>query len=99
MFPSPKAVFLGQELVARLDARGGRVNRQLRRLEFDEPVPQGTVLTSEGKEVGTVTSASGTSGLALVWREVEPGDRVDAGATGTTVVEIPQKTAGSFTTS
>ncbi len=94
-----KGCFLGQELVARLDSRGGRVNHHLRVLEFESPVAVGTRLMAGEKEVGTVTSAAGTSGLSLLWREVEPGDVILAGGIPTTVKELPQKTAGSFTTS
>lgn len=94
-----KGCFLGQELVARLDSRGGRVNQNLRILEFESPVEAGTPLRAGEKDVGTVTSATGTSGLALLWREVEPGDVILAGGTPTTVKELPPKTAGSFTTS
>lgn len=94
-----KGCFLGQELVARLDSRGGRVNRHLRLLEFDSPVKAGTELHSDERQVGKVTSSAGDIGLALVWREVEQGDRIVAGGIGTTVLEIPHKTAGSFTAS
>lgn len=92
-----KGCFLGQELVARLDSRGGRVNRHLRRLEFDSPVPVGTTLVASGREVGTVTTSSGGRGLALVWRDVGPGDRVEAGGVGATVREVPHKTERAFT--
>jgi folate-binding protein YgfZ len=84
-----KGCFLGQELVARLDSRGGRVNRHLRILDFESPVPVGAPLRSDDKDVGTVTSASGNRGLALVWREVEPGDRVEANGVGVTVRAVP----------
>lgn len=92
-----KGCFLGQELVARLDSRGGRVNRHLRILQLDSPVAAGTTLTADDKDVGTITSVSGRRGLALVWREVEPGSRIDAGGVGATVEEIPQKSEPAFT--
>ena len=92
-----KGCFLGQELVARLDSRGGRVNRHLRILQLESPVAPGTILSTGGKEVGTVSSVSGLRGLGLVWREVKPGDRVDAGGVGATVEEIPQKSEPVFT--
>lgn len=92
-----KGCFLGQELVARLDSRGGRVNHHLRILEFDSPVPVGARLSAGEREVGEVTTASGSRGLALVWREVGPGDRVFAGSVTGTVSEIPQKTERDFT--
>lgn len=92
-----KGCFLGQELVARLDSRGGRVNRHLRILQFDSPVAAGTTLSADGKEVGTATTVSGLRGLGLVWREVEPGARVDADGVGATVEQIPQKSEPAFT--
>ncbi|MGF1618800.1 MAG: YgfZ/GcvT domain-containing protein [Acidimicrobiia bacterium] len=92
-----KGCFLGQELVARLDSRGGRVNRHLRILQLDSPVAAGAALSADGKGVGTVTSVSGLRGLALVWREVEPGARVDAEGVGATVQRIPQKSEPAFT--
>lgn len=92
-----KGCFLGQELVARLDSRGGRVNQHLRILEFDEPVPTGATLKAGDREVGTVTTSSGSLGLALVWREVEPGDRIDAGGVAATVRAVPQKSESTFT--
>lgn len=95
-----KGCFLGQELVARLDSRGGRVNHHLRMLEFSrEGVEVGTELTTPERTVGRVSTAAGTSGLALLWREVEPGSMVLAGDVETSVLALPQKTAGSFTTS
>ena len=84
-----KGCFLGQELVARLDSRGGRVNRHLRILDFDDQVAAGTSLRSGDKDVGTVTTTSGNNGLGLVWREVEPGDRIEADGVGVTVRAVP----------
>jgi hypothetical protein len=37
--------------------------------------------------------------MGLLWREVQPGDVVSAGGVEATVVDLPQKTAGSFTAS
>jgi folate-binding protein YgfZ len=53
-----KGCYLGQETVARIDALG-HVNRKLVgvRLSGDRPVEPGTPLTSEGKQVGSVTSS------------------------------------------
>src|SRR5207245_11738420 len=70
-----KGCFLGQELVCRIDARG-HVNRFLRRLRADTPIARGAAVLAGGKEVGTVTSAAGTVGLAMVRRQVEPGTAV-----------------------
>lgn len=84
-----KGCFLGQELVARLDSRGGRVNHHLGILEFDSPVAVDTPLHAGEKEVGRVTSASGDAGLALLWREVQPGDVISADGVATTVRALP----------
>lgn len=95
-----KGCFLGQELVARLDSRGGRVNHHLRLLDFTGPAPDvGTELISDDRKVGTLTSTSGGRGMAMLWREVMPGSTVRAGGVEAVVREYPQKTAGSFTTS
>jgi folate-binding protein YgfZ len=53
-----KGCYLGQEIVARLDAYG-HVNRLLRQLEFaSETVPAvGAKLLADGQAVGQVTSA------------------------------------------
>ena len=81
-----KGCFLGQELVARIDTRG-RVNRHLRRLTLEGEVSAGQPILAGGQEVGTLTSVAGNLGLALVHREVEPGDRVLVG-------EVPALIAG-----
>ena len=84
-----KGCFLGQELVARIDSRGGNVPHRLRWLELSGDVDRGSVLISDGKEVGRLTSVTGDLGMALVKRQVEPGDLVTAGTGQATVVEIP----------
>ena len=82
-----KGCFLGQELVARLDSRGGRVNHHLRILRFEGQAPEaGAAVTKDGEEVGTMTSSAGEVGLGLVRRGVEPGDVVTVGA-GQALVE------------
>jgi len=78
-----KGCFLGQELVARIDSRG-RVNRHLRGLVIagDVVPPRGAALESGGEAVGAVGSAAASEALgrpvalALVRREVAPGDRI-----------------------
>ena len=70
-----KGCFLGQELVCRIDTRG-RVNRLLRRVRSDAALDRGAIVIAGGKEVGTVTTAAGTVGLATVRHEVEPGATV-----------------------
>lgn len=75
-----KGCFLGQELVARLDSRGGRVNHHLRVLRFDGTAAAiGSEVVKDGETVGTLSSASGRLGMARLRRGVEVGDRVTAG--------------------
>ncbi|RPI04891.1 MAG: hypothetical protein EHM63_09675, partial [Actinobacteria bacterium] len=68
--------FTGQELVARIDSRGGNVPRPLRLLRAEVAVPPGARLALGGRDVGVVTSsastADGSIALALVARAVEP---------------------------
>lgn len=77
-----KGCYVGQELVARIDSRG-HVNRHLRGLVLEAPVPEGTaVLGPDEAAVGTMTSVAdsarlGTVALALLRREVEPGSSVE----------------------
>lgn len=54
-----KGCYTGQELVARLDARGGRVPRQLRLVSTSSgPVSPGAAVRISGEGVGEVTSAA-----------------------------------------
>lgn len=88
-----KGCYTGQETVARLHFRG-HTNRELRGLAWREPgEPGGRSVVAGEKEVGTVRSTltvdGRTLGLALVRREVEPGDDVVAGGRGARVVHLP----------
>jgi tRNA-modifying protein YgfZ len=74
-----KGCFLGQELVARLHNRGGRVNRRLQVVDFGEAAPgPGAQVTRDDEEVGIVTSSAGGLGLANLKRGVDPGATVAA---------------------
>ena len=87
-----KGCFLGQELVARLDSRGGRVNHHLRILRFDGSAPEvATEVTKDGEQVGTMTSSAGDVGLGLLRRGVEPGDVVSVGEQQATVAAVPAR--------
>ncbi|MDQ3353067.1 MAG: hypothetical protein M3507_01025 [Actinomycetota bacterium] len=74
-----KGCFTGQELVARIDSRGGKVPRRLRGVVVAANVlpPIGATLEVGGKEVGTLTSVGESLerrapvALAYVRREVE----------------------------
>lgn len=77
-----KGCYLGQELVARIDTRG-RVNRHLRGLSITRNLlpPEGAAVYAGDREVGAITSVAegplSPIGLALLRREVEPGDEVE----------------------
>jgi folate-binding protein YgfZ len=94
-----KGCYTGQELVARIDSRGGNVPRPVRGLVIAGSVPRrGAVVEADGAPVGEVTSAArsmalGPVALAVVGRAVAAGqqvtvvdgdDRLDA-----TVAELP----------
>ena len=88
-----KGCYVGQETVARLHYRG-KPNRHLRGLRFGAPVAAGTELRLGEKPVGTVATsvvspAFGPIALALVRREAQAGDVLDAGGISATVVEPP----------
>jgi folate-binding protein YgfZ len=88
-----KGCYVGQETVARLFYKG-KPNRHLRGLRLGEEVQPGTELRLGEREVGRLTSVArspklGAVGLALVRREAQPGDVLDAGGVSATVVELP----------
>src|SRR6476646_2808249 len=88
-----KGCYVGQETVARLHYRG-KPNRQLRGLRLAAPAAPGTPLTLGEREVGRITSVAaspryGAVGLALVRREAQPGDVLDAGGVSAEVVDLP----------
>lgn len=90
-----KGCFLGQELVARIDSRGGNTPRHLRRIEAGEgSLEVGMELVKDGRDVGTITSAVGSVGLAMVRREVEVGDEVEAGGVPAVVKALPANSPG-----
>ena len=82
-----KGCYLGQELVARINSRGGNVPRHLQTLRFPGEVPAiGVDVVFGDKRVGTLTSVSGELGLALLHRDVGPGDTVTAAGQPATVL-------------
>ncbi len=94
-----KGCYTGQELVARIDSRGGNVPRRLRGLVLtgETPPPAGATLHVDGKEVGVVTSAAFSPGrgapvaLAYVRRAVEPpadGELTWDGGTAAARIEV-----------
>jgi folate-binding protein YgfZ len=88
-----KGCYVGQETVARLHGRG-KPNRHLRGLRLGEQVQPGTELRLGEREVGRLTSVAtsprfGPVGLAIVRREAQPGDVLDAGGVAAEVVDLP----------
>ncbi len=87
-----KGCYVGQEIVARVDTRGGHVNKALRGLRLQAPVGAGTPVTVGGKGVGRVTTAGvsprfGPLALAYVHRDhFAAGTAVEAGGRPATVV-------------
>ena len=75
-----KGCYTGQELVARIDSRGGNVPRPLRLIEIAgaDDLGPGTAVTVDGETVGEITSAAFdpvagvTVALGPVHRRVEP---------------------------
>ena len=67
-----KGCYTGQELVARIDSRGGHVPHLLRHVRLDQPAKPGTAVEVDGKAVGRLTSVAGDLALAYVGRAVEP---------------------------
>ncbi len=87
-----KGCYLGQELVARIDSRGGNVPRHLRLLDAGPmPLESGASVVAGGTEVGKVTSASGGLALATIHRDIPVGDKVSAGGVEALVKELPAK--------
>ena len=83
----------GQETVARLHVRG-HTNRELKGLRWTSVEPlDGRSVTTDQKEVGTVRSTLALEdrmlGLAIVRREIAPGDVVLAGGRRAKVVGLP----------
>jgi folate-binding protein YgfZ len=66
-----KGCYTGQELVARIDSRGGNVPKHLRRLTLTGPAQVDDPITVDGLEVGAITSVAGSAALGYVHRSVE----------------------------
>ena len=95
-----KGCYTGQELVARIDSRGGNVPRPLRLLEIrgGAEVSPGAEITVDGKAVGEVTSAAVdpdsalTVALGPVHRRVEPPAPATVAGMPATVLATPAST-------
>lgn len=88
-----KGCFVGQELTARIDSRGGNVPRRLRAIVCAGPITDGDVVEAPGPPA-TITTAAvsathGPVGLAFLGRAVEPGTEVSVGGVPGVVHELP----------
>jgi folate-binding protein YgfZ len=87
-----KGCYVGQEIVARLDARGANVNKALRGLRLGAPATPGAPVMVAGRDVGRVSTAAvsprlGPIALAYVHRDhFVAGTAVEVGGAGATVV-------------
>ena len=86
-----KGCYTGQELVARIDSRGGNVPRPLRGIVLDASVTVGAGVSVGGADVGRVTSVGtspdlGPIALAVLARSVAPDAEVHIDVDGTPVV-------------
>ncbi len=96
-----KGCYVGQELVARIDSRGGNVPRPVRLLEIrgDAEVLPGAEITVDGTAVGEVTSAArdldseATVALGPVHRRVEPPADAEVAGMPATVLSPPAESA------
>ncbi len=92
-----KGCYTGQELVARIDSRGGNVPRPVRLLEIsgDGEVAPGAAITEDDRTVGEITSAATdpeqgvTVALGPVHRRVEPPAPVQVAGMPATVLATP----------
>jgi folate-binding protein YgfZ len=84
-----KGCYTGQELVARIDSRGGHVPRPIRGVRLDGSADVGATVVHDGKDVGVLTSVAGDVGLAPVARTVEPGTDVTVGGVAARIEALP----------
>lgn len=86
-----KGCYVGQEVINRIDVRGG-VQKRLTQVELSAPTPPGTPVQRDGKELGTLTSVATLDGRTVgigVLRKAawEPGTELVVGdsAQGTVI--------------
>lgn len=90
-----KGCYVGQEVVARLEGRGGHVSRALRGLRLEAKAAAGSSITEGGKEVGRVTTAGvsralGPIAMGYVHRSAfAPGTAVQVDGRPATVAALP----------
>jgi tRNA-modifying protein YgfZ len=92
---STKGCYIGQEVVARLEGRGGNVNKRMSGLKLSAPAQAGDAVSAEGREVGRVTTAAvsprlGPIALGYVHRShFEPGTVLEVAGSPATVSRLP----------
>lgn len=88
-----KGCFVGQELVARIDSRGGNVPRHLRVLTLPAIAEPGTPIVADGPGATVTSSAAsdehGPVALAYLGRRVEPGATVTVDGADAVVHDAP----------
>ena len=90
-----KGCYVGQEVIARLEARGGHVNKLLRGLRLQAPGAAGDRIHVGDKEVGRITTAGvspelGAIAMGYVHRSAaEPGTAVEVASAPATVARLP----------
>lgn len=88
-----KGCFLGQELVARIDSRGGNVPRRLRHVAVqDGHARLGAEVVLDGESVGVLSSVSESLGLGLIHRNAPPGQLVTVDGIEAIVKNLPWET-------
>lgn len=91
----PKGCYVGQEVVARLEARGGHVSRLLRGLRLTAPAAAGAAVRAEDTDVGRITTAAvsprlGPIAMAYIHRRAfEPGTSVEVEGSPAVVSVLP----------
>ncbi len=89
-----KGCYTGQELVARIDSRGGHVPRLLRGVVLADLVAPGSSLDIDGRAVGSITSVAphpggGAVAIALVHRQVEPPATAQCAGVEASIIVLP----------
>jgi folate-binding protein YgfZ len=90
-----KGCYVGQEVIARLEARGGNVNKALRGLRLSARAAAGAVVSAGGQDAGRVTTAalsprSGPIAMAYLRRGLlESGTTVEVEGQPARVAALP----------
>ena len=90
-----KGCYVGQEVIARLEARGGNVNKLLRGLRLAAPGAAGDRIHAAGKDVGRITTAGVSPALGADRHGLRPPQRGGAGHGGARCLPLPRPSRGS----